>query len=128
MRVVRARTRAVEKQSEGVVDAFPAVLKEGMSGPLVEALQQALWNARVRTDPPTGVFDSHTTDEVKEFQKQNDLTVDGIVGRATLGKLSSYLEVMIWNLRPDQSAGESADAHPGLPWTGLTVEKAKQYF
>ena len=103
------------------------ILKEGMSGPAVRALQQALINAGVRSEAPSGDYDEATTREVREFQHKNGITEDGIVGVETLARLGEYLEVLLSEVAADQKPGMS-QARPGLPWTGLSVKKAKQYF
>src|SRR6266545_5099891 len=97
-------------------------LREGMSGPAVRALQQALMNAGVRSDVPTGDFDKATTSEVRKFQHKNSIVEDGIVGAETLAKLGEYLELLLSEVAADQKSGLS-EAHPGLPWTGLSVEQ-----
>ncbi len=56
-------------------------LKEGATGPGVEALQAALGVA------VTGTFDAATTEAVKAFQAKSGLAPDGIAGRGTLTKL-----------------------------------------
>ena len=66
-------------------------LKKGEIGPLVEMLQLALQRAGYNTDI-TGNFDEELENEVKEFQKNNNLTVDGISGQNTWKKLEPYLK------------------------------------
>jgi peptidoglycan hydrolase-like protein with peptidoglycan-binding domain len=51
-------------------------------GDLIETIQEKLGII------PTGKFDQKTEDAVKNFQKQNDLTVDGIIGPKTISKLN----------------------------------------
>lgn len=59
-------------------------LKYGMRGDEVKILQRKL---NIKDD---GVFGVMTEKSVKEFQKANNLSVDGIVGRQTIGKLFNY--------------------------------------
>jgi hypothetical protein len=51
-------------------------------GDLIETIQEKLGII------PTGKFDQKTEDAVKNFQKENDLTVDGIIGPKTISKLN----------------------------------------
>ena len=53
------------------------LLKVGSEGPLVEELQRALG---ISAD---GIFGKGTEASVKQFQKDNNLTVDGLVGSST---------------------------------------------
>jgi len=57
-----------------------------MQGQDVEQLQKALVNAGFNLQPD-GIFGGQTQQAVKQFQQQNNLTVDGIAGSETLKKL-----------------------------------------
>ena len=57
------------------------ILKKGSKGAEVKTLQQKL---NLMAD---GIFGSLTEEAVKEFQKNNWLTADGIVGQKTWDKL-----------------------------------------
>ena len=57
------------------------VYKKGSKGEVVKQIQKALKLY------PDGIFGILTEEAVKEFQRKNGLTVDGIVGPATLAKL-----------------------------------------
>lgn len=57
------------------------ILKRGSRGEAVKAIQKAL---HLYQD---GYFGALTEERVKQFQEENGLTVDGIVGPATLAKL-----------------------------------------
>ena len=58
-------------------------LRKGSSGPEVKALQENL--KKLGYDPGTidGVYGTKTVNAVKSFQKDYNLTVDGIAGMAT---------------------------------------------
>ena len=74
---------------------LPRILREGSAGRDVRALQRALQAAGVRTEPPTPKptsFDDATHDEVRAFQKQHHLFVDGEVGDDTYGALASFYD------------------------------------
>src|SRR5579862_451300 len=69
--------------------AMPATIHLGSTGDDVRRLQRALartllWNP---FGPISGVFDAGLENAVKQFQQDNGLAVDGIVGPATWGKL-----------------------------------------
>ena len=57
------------------------ILKRGSRGEIVKAIQKAL---HLYQD---GYFGALTEERVKQFQEENGLAVDGIVGPATLAKL-----------------------------------------
>ncbi|CAD0229672.1 glycoside hydrolase family protein [Planktothrix agardhii] len=57
-----------------------------MQGQDVEQLQKALVNAGFNLQPD-GIFGGQTEKALKQFQQQNNLTVDGIAGAETLKKL-----------------------------------------
>lgn len=58
------------------------ILKKGCKGDSVKQLQIALG-----ITPADGIFGSITENAVKKYQKENKLTVDGIVGKNTLNAL-----------------------------------------
>jgi peptidoglycan hydrolase-like protein with peptidoglycan-binding domain len=69
-----------------------ATIGPGSSGDDVKRLQRVLarmllWNP---IGPITGTFDANLETSVKDFQQNNALTVDGVVGPATWAKLPSY--------------------------------------
>lgn len=66
------------------------ILKEGDTGYEVKRLQSNLRLKGFYKGPVDGNFTSEVTDAVKSFQKQNNLSDDGIAGPATLKALGSY--------------------------------------
>jgi N-acetylmuramoyl-L-alanine amidase len=58
-----------------------ATIKKGSKGQAVKELQKLL------SIYPDGIFGTLTEERVKEFQAENNLTVDGIVGPVTMAKL-----------------------------------------
>lgn len=91
-------------------DGMPLdVLRLGSAGELVAALQRTL-NARLTPSPELtvdGEFGRATQRAVQEFQKQNRLTVDGVVSARTWSALSPILL--------DESAPESPSTTPSAP-------------
>ncbi|MBQ7455634.1 MAG: peptidoglycan-binding protein [Clostridia bacterium] len=65
------------------------VLKRGSQGDAVKNVQAALKRLGYFEGITDGDFGEYTENAVKEFQRQNGLTADGIVGPSTLAKLSS---------------------------------------
>lgn len=65
------------------------VLKLGSQGEAVANVQAALKRLGYFEGKTDGDFGEYTENAVKRFQAQNGLTADGIVGQATLNKLSS---------------------------------------
>jgi hypothetical protein len=72
---------SIEKKSDGV-----KILKKGMVGPEVEALQIRLIELGYDVQPDAK-FGKLTEEAVKDFQKDTGLTVDGRVGNVTRGAL-----------------------------------------
>ncbi|MTJ06645.1 peptidoglycan-binding protein, partial [Anabaena sp. UHCC 0204] len=65
----------------------PNFFTKGDEGTEVRILQQRLRIAGFYHGNPTGVFGPITEESVKRFQRAYKLTVDGIAGKSTLGKL-----------------------------------------
>ncbi|MEQ8754663.1 MAG: N-acetylmuramoyl-L-alanine amidase [Coleofasciculus sp. G1-WW12-02] len=63
--------------------SFPAILREGDTGPRVKELQQILSAQGFKVGPIDGIFGAGTTDAVVLFQKFHGLDADGLVGPAT---------------------------------------------
>jgi len=66
--------------------SYPGLLKIGSSGSSVRALQQALVNKGYSISVD-GVFGPMTQSAVKNYQSSQGVTVDGIVGSVTWGRL-----------------------------------------
>ena len=67
------------------------VLRLGSVGPDVELLQTALLRSKYYNWVIDGVFGANTQRAVINFQSDNRLIVDGVVGAATWGALNPYL-------------------------------------
>ena len=87
-------------------------LRQGSSGPAVFTLQRQL--NRIAKDYPflgklnvDGVFGAQMASTVRAFQKQFNLTADGVVGRQTWYKIS-YIYVSVKDLAELTSEGETA--------------------
>lgn len=62
-------------------------LKEGSTGDAVVNLQECLKTVGVYSCRSNGVFDRRTKAAVIKFQKNNAMTADGVVRRATMSAL-----------------------------------------
>ncbi|HBI64084.1 MAG TPA: spore cortex-lytic protein [Clostridiales bacterium] len=88
--VYNAVLRLAELDAEGlrpedVERRLPRVLREGMRGDMVRLLQFLLdqisiYNSALPRVDIDGIFGPDTRDAVREFQQENDLETDGIVG------------------------------------------------
>lgn len=75
--------------NSGQAFAAQQLLKIGMRGADVQVLQERLQELNYFHLSPTAYFGSVTLSAVKEFQKANGLTVDGIVGSQTWNILNN---------------------------------------
>ena len=66
-------------------------LRLGSTGPIVEFLQNILQKLNLYSGEIDGVFGITTRNAVIQFQKQNNLTPDGIVGFRTWTALKPYI-------------------------------------
>ena len=95
-----------------------ATIKEGWlvlgtKGPLVKILQQTLNEAKLAcVVAEDGKFGKDTLAAVKEFQKENSLKVDGIVGPKTAAKLKNkkLIAGINKNVEAAEEAAEEAEA------------------
>jgi len=77
-----------EKQNGVSYEDYRQVLsKRGSTGSEVKQIQQKLKNWGYYKGNIDGIFGKQTEAAVKAFQKKNDLSVDGIVGTATLAAM-----------------------------------------
>ncbi len=76
------------------------------SKPATRDVQQALKNAGLYQGEIDGKKGPMTREAIKEFQRLNELSVDGVVGKRTWAKLKSYLDLT--------STGEDQSATPIL--------------
>ncbi|MBX7100390.1 MAG: peptidoglycan-binding protein [Myxococcaceae bacterium] len=74
------------REGSGTVAAHSRV-ELGSSGPEVTQLQSKLIERGLLPGPASGTFDAATDRAVRQYQKQNGLVVDGIVGQQTWGSL-----------------------------------------
>ena len=70
----------------------PATLSLKSTGDNVKSLQKSLISLGYLKGKADGVFGPKTEDAVKQFQKENDLTVDGLAGADTQGAISAVLK------------------------------------
>lgn len=67
--------------------------KLGEEGEIVKKVQNLLIKKGYLFSDATGVFGPMTEQAVRDFQRQNDLEVDGVVGSATMKLLEAYVDV-----------------------------------
>ncbi|MBQ4343667.1 MAG: peptidoglycan-binding protein [Erysipelotrichaceae bacterium] len=109
---------------EGVNGSFPGYsLKNGMKSDAVATIQSQLNRIAVNYPiiptiyPVDGIFGAQTEAAVRAFQRQFNLTADGIVGNATWYKIS-YIYVAVKKLAELTSEGVEAGLnfeYPGSP-------------
>ena len=125
---------------QSIPQSYPgSPLRQGSTGAAVFTLQRQL--NRITKDYPflglltvDGIFGRKMTETVKKFQRQFNLTADGVVGRSTWYKIS-YIYVSVKDLAELTSEGEtftgaqSAGAWPGTVLrrgsTGRSVEQVQ---
>lgn len=106
-------------------------LRQGSSGPAVFTLQRQL--NRIAKDYPflgklnvDGVFGAQMASTVRAFQKQFNLTADGVVGRQTWYKIS-YIYVSVKDLAELTSEGETAGGTlPDGSWGGTVLRQGSR--
>jgi peptidoglycan hydrolase-like protein with peptidoglycan-binding domain len=65
----------------------PPTISEGATGPVVRWAQYLLVRRTLRDNQIDGIFGPVTKAAVEQFQRESKITVDGIVGPVTWGKL-----------------------------------------
>lgn len=97
-------------------------LRNGSTGNQVKNLQAALAEQGYDVGNLDGVYGQKTEAAVKQYQKDNGLTVDGIAGKNTLGSLNSSANAQKVNIDsataasgPIISASIAAGTKPNLP-------------
>ena len=106
-------------------------LRQGSSGPAVFTSQRQL--NRIAKDYPflgklnvDGVFGAQMASTVRAFQKQFNLTADGVVGRQTWYKIS-YIYVSVKDLAELTSEGETAGGTlPDGSWGGTVLRQGSR--
>ena len=115
---------------QSIPQSYPgSPIRQGDSGTAVFTLQRQL--NRITKDYPflglltvDGIFGRKMTETVKKFQKQFNLTADGVVGRSTWYKIS-YIYVSVKDLAELTSEGETfSGTLPDSSWNfGSSVLK-----
>ena len=114
---------------QSIPQSYPgSPLRQGSTGSAVFTLQRQL--NRIAKDYPflgqlkaDGVFGPKMTATVRAFQKQFNLTADGVVGRSTWYKIS-YIYVSVKDLAELTSEGETASGTlSDGTWNGTTLRQ-----
>ncbi|MBR5110467.1 MAG: peptidoglycan-binding protein [Clostridia bacterium] len=101
-------------------------LKTGSRGDLVKALQTKLKELGYYTGAIDGDYGSSTASAVKEFQRRNGLTADGVAGEKTLTKLyTSGSAVAAATAKPTTAPASSASATTETLKTGSKGEDVR---
>lgn len=119
----------------GITSSYPGTpLRRGSSGPNVVVVQVELnrisqnYPAIPKLSPVDGIFGSRTEASVRKFQEIFDLTVDGIVGKATWYALVR-LYTAVTRLSELRSQGQRFYSisweYPNSPQLGSTGEKVR---
>lgn len=122
------------------VGSYPGyALKLGMRDSSVSIIQNQLNRISVNYPnikpiiPVDGIFSPQLEESVKIFQRQFNLTADGIVGRATWFKIS-YIYVAVKKLAELKSEGEQVGGNGQFPGvilregsTGVNVQQLQYY-
>ncbi len=96
-----------------LVNPALAAIKKGDSGPEVAEIQKTLKDAGYFRRQPTGFYGAFTQAAVKKFQTENNLKVDGIVGRKTLSALKVKPESAIaGNESASKTSEDLAESSP----------------
>lgn len=95
-------------------DSTGSVLKFGMRGDSVSALQKNLKSLGYMTVTPTGYYGELTEAAVKKLQKQYGYTVDGAAGRNTF----SLIDRLIGEMGSAASRGKPDSDGYMMPWFG----------
>jgi len=74
----------------GAIRSYPTI-KNGSEGDIVKYLQYKLFSRLYNPGTIDGIFGKNTINAVKEFQKDNNLSMDGIVGPKTWSKLKQII-------------------------------------
>ena len=85
------------------------LLRSGSRGSAVKQLQEQLILLGYLDDRADGIFGRLTDAAVRQYQRRNGLTVDGIAGKITLGQVSAEAQRV-------QTVVNAAKAHLGIPY------------
>ncbi len=85
------------------------LLRSGSRGSAVKQLQERLILLGYLNDRADGIFGRLTDAAVRQYQRRNGLTVDGIAGKNTLSRVSAEAQRV-------QTVVNAAKAHLGLPY------------
>jgi len=123
-RIYIAVKKLAELDSEGIAlgeisRQYPEVLREGDENEYVKVVQYLLayiaqYVNAVPPIPITGYFGPQTAAAVRAFQREYELTVDGIIGEQTYGAMYDVYRGII-DSQPDSLFVGRARPYPGFP-------------
>ena len=116
-----AKRFAGNRRLQAVSNSSPS-MRWGETGEAVAIVQQAFIDLDYpmpRTTgggagPPDGIFGEETASTVRQFQRQQGLTVDGVIGKETMGRLDAIFAKQEENLDqpPDLRQWKMTTARP----------------
>lgn len=116
---------------QDIVSSYPgAPLRVGSSGQQVRQLQEQLNAIAINYPnippifPVDGNFQASTEAAVRVFQRQFDLGVDGVVGKATWYRIS-YIYAAVRKLAELKSIGQIQNLYSG-EWPGVTLREGSK--
>ncbi|NBJ63635.1 peptidoglycan-binding protein [bacterium c-19] len=116
---------------QDIVSSYPgAPLRVGSSGQQVRQLQEQLNAIAINYPnippifPVDGNFQASTEAAVRAFQRQFDLGVDGVVGKATWYRIS-YIYAAVRKLAELKSIGQIQNLYSG-EWPGVTLREGSK--
>lgn len=116
---------ASTERIEGVKGSFDRTLRRGSDGDDVFLIQQQLNAISVNYPniqpiyPVDGIFSEKTENAVRVFQRQFNLTVDGVVGKSTWYKIN-YIYLAVRKLAELNSIGRIENERSG-EWPGINL-------
>lgn len=90
------------------VDMITMMLKKGMTGEAVRAMQEMLNDIGYDCGTADGIYGTRTQAAVVAFQRANSLTADGIAGPQTLSVLAARAAAPSQPVEPEDSDDEAA--------------------
>ncbi|MGY4688446.1 C40 family peptidase [Salibacterium sp. K-3] len=123
---VPASSAAEKKEAAGPASDSSEMLRYESSGDEVTTLQEDLRELDYMKMEPSGVYGEVTENAVKSFQKDHDLTADGIAGPRTMEKMEAVLQGDADSEdEPDQETAARESSNQKVNATNLVADAAE---